>query len=85
MKGKETSIGIDMNPKVYLQLGERFTIGKKIGAPAHTIVRILIEIVLNLIAKLFTVNTRYLSNVIIYCSFIPKKTKSNEEISNHKD
>jgi hypothetical protein len=50
MRGKDMSKGILINTKVCLQLGDKFTIGKNIGAPAHTIVKILIEIVLNLIA-----------------------------------
>ena len=53
MKGRDINIGAAIITNVYLQLGERFTIGKKIGAPAQTIVKILIDIVLNLIAILF--------------------------------
>jgi hypothetical protein len=45
--------GALIKTNVCLQVGDRLTIGKKIGPPAQTIVRILIEIVLNLIALLF--------------------------------
>lgn len=85
IKGKEISIGNDINTKVDRQLGERLTIGKKIGAPAHTIVRMLIEMVLNLMAELVSINTRYFSNVIVDCSFISEKAKPNEKICTHKD
>ena len=53
INGRDINIGAAIITNVYLQLGERLTIGKKIGAPAQTIVKMLIDIVLNLIAILF--------------------------------
>lgn len=40
------------NKKAYLQVGIKLKIGKKRGVPAQTIVNMLIEIVLNLIAEI---------------------------------
>lgn len=74
-----------MKMKVYLQLGKRFTKGKKMGPPAQTMVRIFTEMVLNLMAALTPGDTRYFCDVVVDCGFVPEEAEPDEEVPDHED
>jgi hypothetical protein len=53
MSGKDNISGTENNIKIYLQLLNKLMTGKNIGVPAQTMIKILTDIVLNLIANCY--------------------------------